>query len=126
LGHLEAGEKVAITTRFHSPEVLEYKKAMERRGLIVRVIAGLKDMEDFCFLYKAKRGLAGNVISTFFKWAALLGQAERVQMYILDSKGLRRRFTRRGQTVWNVFAYNWTNPNLKSRLLYVPFIHSKN
>jgi hypothetical protein len=81
-GHLTAGDKVAITTRFQSPQVLEYVQAMKRRGLLVRVIVGQRDVEDFCFLVKAKRGLAGTYQSTFFRWAATLGQAERVQLSI--------------------------------------------
>lgn len=93
--HLKAGEKVAITTRFHTPEVLEYVQAMEGRGLIVRVIAGLKDVEDFCFLLQAKRGLAGGYRSTFFRWAAILGQAEHVQMCTLGTKGLNEQQQRR-------------------------------
>ena len=102
LGHLKAGEKVAITTRFNSPEVHEYVQAMEGRGLIVRVITGLSDVEDFCFLSKAKRGLAGSYKSSFFKWAAFLGQAERVQLCREGWKGA----VQHGRKGWSFFSYN--------------------
>jgi hypothetical protein len=116
--HLRAGDKVAITTRFQSPEVLEYVEALQGRGLIVRVVEGQRDVEDFCFLRKAQRGLAGNVVSTFVKWAAYLGQARHVQLYILEHDvGLREAI--RGGTVGDVLIYNWTNPVLKERVHFV-------
>ena len=68
LGHLKRGDKVAITTRFHSPDVQQYVDAMTSRGLQVRVITGQKDVEDFCFLLSAQRELVGNVVSTYVKW----------------------------------------------------------
>jgi hypothetical protein len=117
--HLMAGDKVAITTRFQTPEVLEYVEALQGRGLIVRVVEGQRDIEDFCFLRKAQRGLAGNVVSTFVKWAAFLGQAEHVQLYVLEHDFGLRKATRGASSVGDVFIYNWTNPVLKERVHFV-------
>ena len=68
MGHLSPGDRVAITTRFHTKDVQQYVTAMESRGLIVRVISGQSDIEDFCFLLHARKELIGNVVSTYVKW----------------------------------------------------------
>jgi hypothetical protein len=117
--HLKAGDKVAITTRFEGPEVLEYVQALQGRGLIVRVVEGQRDIEDFCFLMKAQRGLAGNVVSTFVKWAAYSGEAEHVQLYVLEHDVGLRDATYGANSVGDVFIYNWTNPHLKERVHFV-------
>jgi hypothetical protein len=74
-GHLHAGDKVAITTRFDNDETQKYVHAMEEQGLKVRVVAGNSDTEDFCFLAKTKKELVGGQRSSFFTWAAYLGIA---------------------------------------------------
>ena len=80
LGHLEAGDKVVILSRFPTrTTTLAYVAALEARGLNVRVSAE-STMTDFCFLLRAKR-IAGTAVSTFLTMASLLGSAERIDWY---------------------------------------------
>jgi hypothetical protein len=81
LDHLSLGkDKVAITTRIHAVHVNGYVDSLQRRGLDVRVIVNQSGVEDFYFLKKAQKGLAGNLMSTFAKSAALFGDAERADL----------------------------------------------
>jgi hypothetical protein len=73
-GNLMPGDKVAITTRFHNEVTQKYVHAMEKRGLTVRVIAGQSAVQDFCFLQQSQKELVGLHKSSFFTWAAYLGQ----------------------------------------------------
>lgn len=73
LGHLQARDKVAITTRFDNEVTQQYVQAFQAKGLQVRVVAGNSPTQDFCFLMKAQKELVGGLRSTFFTWAAFLG-----------------------------------------------------
>ncbi len=73
LGHLQVGDKVAITTRFNNNVTQEYVQALKERGLQIRVVTGNSDTEDFCFLAKTQKELVGGQRSSFFTWAAFLG-----------------------------------------------------
>jgi hypothetical protein len=72
-GKLPVGSKVAITTRFNNENTQKYVKALEQRGLRVRVVSEQTSVQDFCFLKHAKKELVGMLSSTFFLWAAFLG-----------------------------------------------------
>jgi hypothetical protein len=111
-GHLGRGDKVAITTRFDTSAAGPYVEALERRGIQVRVVTNQTDTQDFCFLMQAQKEMVGLTRSTFFLWAGFLGNCSRVRAYSVDSPDRR-------QAVPNVFDhYNWTNPELQSRVFF--------
>jgi hypothetical protein len=141
LGHLKEGDKVAITTRRRNNNkngndttttttLQKYVTAMTNRGLQVRVIEGQSGVQDFCFLRKAQRGLAGNAVSTFVAWAALLGNARTVQLYIYDTPGLRKSVTNddddeaskkgddRTTKLQDILGFQWDHPKLKHRVRF--------
>jgi len=111
-GHLGAGDKVAITTRFAASLAQPYVDALERRGMQVRVITNQTDTEDFCFLLNAQKEMVGLARSTFFSWAGVLSNCSRVRAYSIDSP-------HRQKAVPNVFDhYNWTHAALKKYFLF--------
>jgi hypothetical protein len=113
---------VAITTRIHDHRVAAYVAALQRRGLEVRVISNQSGVEDFCFLKKARKGLAGNIVSTFTKWAALFGDSERADLYMLEDGGLRKAMkNEQNVSAKDVLFYNFSNPILKERLHYLEY-----
>ena len=110
-GHLKPGDKVAITTRFQDNAHTQAQvRALEARGLKVRVIAGQSDMQDFCFLSLAQKEFIGNARSTYAIWAAILGNMQVARLYTLDSMGLRQQY---GVHVHKHLSYEWTNPKLQ-------------
>ena len=48
----------------------------------VRVITGQTGIQDFCFLHKATDTLVGNGMSTYVKWAAILGSSKISKLYL--------------------------------------------
>jgi hypothetical protein len=114
-GHLGGGDKVAIITRFDTSAARPYVEALERQGIQVRVVNNQTDTQDFCFLMQAQKEMVGLARSTFFLWAGFLGNCSRVRAYSVDSPARRR-------AVPNVFDhYNWTNPELQSRVFFELF-----
>jgi len=112
--HLQAGDKVAITSRM--PEsVGEYVAALEARGLVVRVIKEQSQGADFCFLLKAQKELIAPARSTFSSWAGMLGDAKKVTLYSVDSPHTRKS----GDPFVN---YNYTNEKLRSRISFQLFM----
>jgi hypothetical protein len=110
-GHLQPGDKVAMTTRFTNNAYTQAQvKALEARGLKVRVIAGQTAMQDFCFLSLAQKEFVGNVRSTYAIWAAVLGNMQVARLYALDSINLRQRY---GINFQKHLSYEWTNPKLQ-------------
>ena len=74
-GHLNAGDKIAVTGRFFRKEATtntntslsnQIASALESRGLVVRLISTDNAMEDFCFLKSAKKELVGKASAQFF------------------------------------------------------------
>lgn len=115
LQHLKVGDKVAITTRIHNDNLQRHVNALRAKGLQVRVIEGQSAAQDFCFLLQSKKELVGNFQSTFFFWAAVLGQATTVRFYTLDSPQVRERCGGAMDIMMRRFMYNWTHPDLKDR-----------
>jgi hypothetical protein len=63
----------------------------------------------------AQKEMVGLARSTFFLWAGFLGNCSRVRAYSVDSPDRR-------QAVPNVFdRYNWTHPELQSRVFFELF-----
>ena len=60
-GHLQPGDKIAVTTRYNNSLSQLYVGALKNRGLNVRLISGQSDTEDFCFLMHAKKSLLGSI-----------------------------------------------------------------
>lgn len=108
-GHLQRGEKIAITTRF-GKHAQPYVSALERRGLKVRVISNQSDIEDFCFLMSAKKELVGTYKSTYVKWAALLGDMKRAELYDL-------RYPEREKRNCDFSGLNFTDQRLRNRIV---------
>ena len=83
------------------------------------MVTGQTGMEDFCFLANAQKEMVGSVVSTFARWAALLGSAKRAQLYIHDTIGLRKMIDH--LVLFTVLGMHWTNPKLKGRILFPIF-----
>jgi len=97
-GHLQPGDKIAVTTRYNNSLSQLYVGALKNRGLNVRLISGQSDTEDFCFLMHAKKELVGTHMSKFFLWSALLGSAKKIRAYSVDSPSRRKEFASRFET----------------------------
>jgi hypothetical protein len=110
-GHLQAGDKIAMTTRFHNDISRSYVSAFVERGLQVRVVTNQTGTQDFCFLLKARKELVGVATSTFVRWAGYLGDTSRVRLY---SVALPNQTT----TTTSRYHYPWNNSKLKSRLYF--------
>ena len=94
--------------------VQEYVAALEKRGLQVRVVEQ-GGVQDFCFLKETQKELVGGAVSTFVRWAAFLGDARKVQLYILDGHGMRGR-AKSNKPLSSIFGeFAWSNPQLQSR-----------
>ena len=152
LGHLQPGENVGIVTRFpQADDVQEYVTVLQQeRKFQVRVIQNhTNDIQDFCFMVKAKRGLVGTAKSTFVKWAGYIGPSiERAILTIVDyhanidkiEKDIRdelygQRWQNntknatsatpdkedRADMLKQYYGYNFTNPALRQRIEYRVF-----
>ena len=114
--HLQPGEKVAIVSRFQTPHTLAYVEAFKARGLEVRTITKSTGVQDFCFLLKTKRELAGSHRSTFCLWSTLLGNATTNWLYSIDNPS-----TRKNLGIDSFTQYNWTHPEIRSRMRFPVF-----
>ena len=115
MGHLPAGQKIAMTTRFaNEPIVQDYQNAMQAQGFQVRIVANQTGVQDFCFLLKAQQELLGVAKSTYARWAAFLGDAERVQLYALDNVGSH-------EFIRSTMQFPWTNPEIRRRIQFPVF-----
>jgi hypothetical protein len=108
-GHLRPGDRVAIVSRFGVEHVQLYVDALEDRGLQVRLVEGQTGMQDFCLMMRAQKEMVGMAISTYFMWAALLGDCRKVTAYSVDTDYRRQTFGDGHVT------YNFTNPILAGR-----------
>ena len=109
LGHLNEGQKVAVTTRFaDDPIVKSYVKAMSQQ-FQVRLVTDQTGVQDFCFLMHAQQELIGVAKSTYARWAAYLGSANRVQLYALNNTGSQ-------DFIRNVMKYPWQHPEIRRRI----------
>ena len=110
----QPGDKVAIISRF-SDGLDTYVQALEDvRKLKVRIIKGQVGIQDFCFLMRAKSEIIGVGPSTYATWAGILGDAQRVRLYSVDSTARRSR----GSKTKFFHYYNYTNEELKSRFSF--------
>jgi hypothetical protein len=117
LGHLTNGTHVAIASRGDA-YVQPFMDALTNRGLLVRrTPPNHTGVQDFCFLLKTKRELVGTMRSTYTRWAALLGQAQKVQLYSIDSEWTRRAHGSEDEFPTNLH-YPWKRPGLQSRISY--------
>jgi hypothetical protein len=113
-GHLEAGEKVAFTSRTSSEFVSNYTAALNARGLQVRIIEGQNPTQDFCFLMSARKDFAGFSMSSYAVWAAYLGKATQSRLYSVKSPD---RIASLGENGYFV-SQNWTDPFMKERVIF--------
>lgn len=113
LGNLTAGDSVAITSRFTNEAVDTIVNALLARNIQVRVVTNQTAEEDFCFLMMAKKELVGIAKSTYVQWAGILGDADLVRMYIVDSPVTRSK----GHTLLTPFNLT-NNYNLSRRFRF--------
>ena len=113
-GRLQPGDRVQITTRTFNQKARNYAEALEERGINASVVTDQSSVQDFCFLKQAQKELVGGARSTFFMWAALLGDSQKGRVYLVDNRGLRGRFP----DFWERFTYNFTHPRLRDRLFF--------
>jgi len=96
LGHLGPGSSVIIVSRFTKHESIDdYESSLRYRGFNVRVLHDLPGPETFCYLRHAT-ALAGFWKTTFFSWAAFLSDAERIDVYRMDTNHTRIALRREG------------------------------
>jgi hypothetical protein len=119
--HLQPGAKVAIVSRFQTPHTLAYVDAFQERGLQVRTITKATGVQDFCFLLKTKRELAGSTRSTYCFWAALLGNATTNWLYSIASTSKYPNHLGNNNESSSLFQYNWTHPEIRSRVRFPVF-----
>lgn len=123
--HLVAGDKVVIVSRQKDGAVKEYVQVLQDLGLQVRVVSQSTGVQDFCFLQQARKGFVGGAVSTFARWAALLGNAETIQLYVVNGRGMRASGN---TTVFSLFQDIpvWTNRELHYRVKFpiVPSVKS--
>lgn len=119
-GHLHPGDKVAITSRVYTNETQHYANVLEQQlGLQVRVITGNRGVEDFCFLLRTEKELAGIARSTFLQWAVFLGTAQTTYLYSIDSPDTRHSLG--DPSLGQYYNYTWTNQALRSKVQMVLF-----
>lgn len=110
LGHLKAGDKVAIVSRY-ATGVDSFINALTARGIRVRLVTGQSGMQDFCFLLKARKEIVGTTRSSFFMYAGFLGQAQTVRAYLASAKN----------STWGDL-YEWSHPDLQRRFRYHSYL----
>jgi hypothetical protein len=108
---LSPGHKVAMITRFKNEQAQRYVDAMEEQGLQVRLISGQSPVEDFCFLKNAKKEMVGTEISSFFIWAAFLGESKVRSYFVESNRGAGKKS-----------HYEWNDPALRARYEYESFL----
>lgn len=112
LGNLKGGDQVAVTSRYINYAVDNIVVALRARDMHVRVVTNQSAEEDFCFLKMAKKELVGMAKSTYVRWAGILGDANLVRMYIVDSPVTRAK----GHTLQ--VPFNLTNNLHLSRIRF--------
>ena len=113
-GHLQAGDKVAFTSRVSGEFVSNYAAALKARGLHVRIIEGQNPTQDFCFLMSARKEFAGFAMSSYSVWAAYLGNATISRLYSVKSPD---RIASLGEDGYFV-RQNWTDLSMKKRVIF--------
>jgi hypothetical protein len=119
-GHLQAGDKVAITSRFTDSRSDPYVDALRARGIAARIIKDQNAEQDFCYLLSAQKEMVGTAKSTFAVWASYLGNATVTKLYSVKSPAITTRY---GGDGW-IIRYNFTN-QLLSKKFEFPFYSSE-
>ncbi len=116
LGHLNAGDTVAIVGRFVKV-FKNYTEVLRQRGLNVRFMSKQTGPEAFCFIKHAKKEAVGDFHSTFFRTASWLSDTvKNVTFYVneIPKRGRRKWSTAntaetkmwsRGKVSVHVFDY---------------------
>jgi hypothetical protein len=85
LGHLRAGDKLAIVSRFDESLLDNFTTVLLQRKLQVRFITGLTGVQGFCFLKSASKELLGGNRSTYFLMSSMLNDhVSNVTIYCLN------------------------------------------
>lgn len=82
-------KRIVFTTRRNNEDARAFVDAFQQMGWSARIQENQTGIEDFCFLWHAKRDLVGTSRSTFFLWAGLLGNAARVRCYSMNTTETR-------------------------------------
>ena len=76
--------RVAITSRYEVGTD-QYIQAFHKRGMSSYFVTGQRSgTEGFCFILQAQKETFGSYYSTYYRWAALLGNATLNRLYIID------------------------------------------
>mmetsp|Transcript_28232 Transcript_28232/g.40430 ORF Transcript_28232/g.40430 Transcript_28232/m.40430 type:complete len:441 (+) Transcript_28232:138-1460(+) len=109
LGHLNAGEKVAIISRFSEEELRNYTGSLRERGIQTRFVTGHTGPQAFCFLKCATKGAVGDLSSTFFRTAVMLSDTiQNVTFYVNKLKTKRGNMT----AIPGLTKNNWARKNV--------------
>jgi hypothetical protein len=95
-GHLQAGDKVAITSRFTDYRSNPYVDAFHARGIAARIVKGQNPEQDFCFLLSAQKEMVGVSMSSFAHWASRLGNATVAKLYSVKCPAKLKQFPNSG------------------------------
>ena len=76
--------RVAISSRYEAGTE-RYIQAFHKRGISSYYVTGQRSgNEGFCFLLQTQKETFGSYYSTYYRWAALLGNATLNRFYIID------------------------------------------
>jgi len=109
------GENITILSRFSDHNVKPYKDALDAVGFQTRVLSGQEGVEDFCYLMSATKEIVGTEQSSFFKFAAVLGNATKARLYFVESPDTKEKLLSRFRG--SGFDYQWKHPLLKRKIV---------
>lgn len=108
----QPGTKVIVINRFTEKEAAPYLDAMRDAGLEPRMSKNTNPNQDFCLAMSAKT-VTGTARSTFFGFAAYLGNATKAHAYSVKSPATVARF---GDDLFD--QYDFENPILRDRFSF--------
>jgi hypothetical protein len=114
--------KIAMLSRF--PQDLEpFEQALQNSPVPfqTRRLYNGTAATDFCFLRQTQRLLIGVHLSSYAGWAAFLGRASSVLLYVVNNTATRQRADRRQQSFFNSLGrIEWLRHDARFHLRIVP------
>jgi hypothetical protein len=109
--------KVALVSPPWGNVTAMHTEALMNRNITVRSLPPQGGLQDFCALQSAQHTMIGSGLSSYFAWAALLGNCSRIRAYSLDSVARREWAKRVGESVFQ--WYDWTfDTDLRERFQF--------
>ncbi len=79
---------IAITSRFETGTD-QYVAAFSAQNITSHYVSGQQSgVEGFCYILQAQNEIFGSYQSTYYRWAALLGNATRSRFYMMEEQPL--------------------------------------